>query len=51
MAVWIPEDKARACLATVANTAGELKLDLRWEKAETLQEWSQWFPATAGARR
>lgn len=27
IAVWIPEDTADKCLATVANTAGELHLD------------------------
>lgn len=30
LAVWIPEAKTEACLATVANTAGELKLTCRW---------------------
>lgn len=30
-AVWIPEEKAQSCLATVANTAGELSLDCRWQ--------------------
>ena len=33
IAVWVPEDKAKACLATVANTAGELRLACRWEQA------------------
>jgi len=32
-AVWIPPERADACLATVANTAGELKLICRWSKA------------------
>ena len=32
MAVWIPEASARSCLATVANTAGELGLSCHWEK-------------------
>lgn len=30
LAVWIPEAKVETCLATVANTAGELKLTCRW---------------------
>ena len=29
--VWIPEDKAGACLATVVNTAGELSLNCQWQ--------------------
>ena len=45
IAVFIPEDRARPCLATIANTAGELKLDVRWDKTEALDEWSEWFPA------
>jgi glycine cleavage system transcriptional repressor len=32
-AVWIPPERADACLATVANTAGELQLTCRWTKA------------------
>ncbi|MHA1114302.1 MAG: glycine cleavage system protein R, partial [Alphaproteobacteria bacterium] len=32
-AVWLPEDKARVCLATIANTAGELSLDCSWQEA------------------
>lgn len=32
-AVWIPAARADACLATVGNTAGELKMAWRWEKA------------------
>ena len=31
--VWIPEGKAGACLATVANTAGELRLTCKWTTA------------------
>lgn len=30
-AVWIPDDKAKVCLATIANTAGELSLTCRWQ--------------------
>ena len=30
--LWIPEGKADSCLATVANTAGELTLSCHWEK-------------------
>ncbi len=32
VAVWIPEENARSCLATVANTAGELGLSCRSEE-------------------
>ncbi len=28
--VWVPEDQAAACLATVVNTAGELSLNCQW---------------------
>jgi glycine cleavage system transcriptional repressor len=33
LAVWLPADKANACLATIANTAAQLSLDCRWEAA------------------
>ena len=33
MAVFIPTGKAGTCLATVANTAAQLALTCRWEKA------------------
>lgn len=33
LAVCIPEARARACLATVVNTAGELLLSCHWEEA------------------
>lgn len=33
MAVNIPPEAADRCLATVANTAGELRLDCHWEAA------------------
>ena len=39
LAVWVPPDKVDACLATVANTAAELKLDCRWEPCGSLEEW------------
>lgn len=31
ISAWIPEDTATTCLATVANTAGELGLTCHWE--------------------
>ncbi len=31
--VWLADDKADKCLATIANTAGELKLSYHWENA------------------
>ena len=33
-AVWIPERRAKACLATLANTAGELRMSFRSEDVE-----------------
>ena len=33
-AVWIPAERADACLATVGNTAGELRLVFRWSRAD-----------------
>jgi glycine cleavage system transcriptional repressor len=33
MAIWVPEDKAAACLATVANTAGQMNLKCQWQAA------------------
>ena len=33
IAVWIPEDAAKACLATVSNTAQHLGMICRWEAA------------------
>jgi glycine cleavage system transcriptional repressor len=33
LAVWLPADKADACLATIANTAAQLSLACRWEAA------------------
>jgi glycine cleavage system transcriptional repressor len=32
MAIWVPEEKADACLATVANTAGQLNLKCQWQR-------------------
>lgn len=31
LSVWIPEEKSDICQATVANTAGEMKLSCEWE--------------------
>lgn len=33
IAVWIPPESARSCLATVANTAGEMRLKCTWDEA------------------
>ncbi|HVM85969.1 MAG TPA: ACT domain-containing protein [Candidatus Binatia bacterium] len=30
LAIWVPQDKAAACLATVANTAGQMNLKCQW---------------------
>jgi glycine cleavage system transcriptional repressor len=30
LAIWVPDDKAAACLATVANTAGQMNLKCQW---------------------
>ena len=32
MAVWVPNDKAAACMATVANTAGQMNLKCSWQQ-------------------
>ena len=32
MAVWVPDDKAAACMATVANTAGQMNLKCQWQQ-------------------
>jgi len=32
IAAWLPAEKADTCLATIANTAGALKLSCAWEK-------------------
>jgi glycine cleavage system transcriptional repressor len=34
-AVWIPERRAAACLATLANTAGEMRMTFRYEEVDT----------------
>jgi glycine cleavage system transcriptional repressor len=39
LAVWVPPDKVDACLATVDNTAAELKLECRVEPCDSLEEW------------
>lgn len=31
LSVWIPEEKVEICQATIANTAGEMKLTCQWE--------------------
>lgn len=31
MAIWVPPEKAAACLATVANTAGQMNLKCQWQ--------------------
>lgn len=31
-AVWIPEERAEACIATVVNTTEELRLTCHWQK-------------------
>jgi glycine cleavage system transcriptional repressor len=31
-AVWVPADKAAACMATVANTAGQMNLKCQWQQ-------------------
>jgi glycine cleavage system transcriptional repressor len=32
MAVFVPADKAAACMATVANTAGQMNLKCQWQQ-------------------
>ena len=32
MAIWVPDEKANSCLATVANTAGQMNLKCQWWK-------------------
>ncbi len=32
MAIWVPDDKAAACMATVANTAGQMNLKCQWQQ-------------------
>ena len=33
IAVWVPEGKEEACMATVANTAGQMNLKCQWSAA------------------
>ena len=33
IAAWIPPENVNACLATLANTAENLRLSCKWEKA------------------
>jgi glycine cleavage system transcriptional repressor len=33
LAIWVPPDKADACMATVANTAGQMNLKCQWQQA------------------
>ncbi len=33
IAVWIPPENSRSCLATISNTAGELRLECSWKEA------------------
>jgi glycine cleavage system transcriptional repressor len=32
MAVWVPQGKEAVCMATIANTAGQMNLSCRWEQ-------------------
>jgi glycine cleavage system transcriptional repressor len=32
LAVWVPADKTAACMATVANTAGQMNLKCQWQQ-------------------
>lgn len=32
MAIYVPDDKAAVCMATVANTAGQMNLACRWQQ-------------------
>jgi glycine cleavage system transcriptional repressor len=32
MAIWVPDEKADSCLATIANTAGQMNLKCQWWK-------------------
>jgi glycine cleavage system transcriptional repressor len=35
LAVWLPPGKADACLATIANTAAQMSMTCRWERASS----------------
>src|SRR4029453_4879509 len=32
MAIWVPQGKESVCMATIANTAGQMNLSCRWEQ-------------------
>jgi len=32
MAIWVPEAKSAACMATIANTASQMNLTCRWQE-------------------
>jgi glycine cleavage system transcriptional repressor len=32
MAIWVPTGKEAVCMATIANTAGQMNLSCRWEQ-------------------
>jgi glycine cleavage system transcriptional repressor len=32
MAIWVPKGKEAVCMATIANTAGQMNLSCRWEQ-------------------
>jgi glycine cleavage system transcriptional repressor len=32
MAVWVPAGKEASCMATVANTAGQMNLKCQWQQ-------------------
>ena len=32
MAIWVPSGKEAVCMATIANTAGQMNLACRWEQ-------------------
>lgn len=32
MAIWVPPGKEAVCMATIANTAGQMNLSCRWEQ-------------------
>jgi glycine cleavage system transcriptional repressor len=32
MAIWVPQGKEAVCMATIANTAGQMNLSCRWEQ-------------------
>ena len=32
MAIWVPQGKEAVCMATIANTAGQMNLSCRWQQ-------------------